>query len=300
MIGITGGNGFIGQNLIKAVQEKNIEYRSFVRAPSGDQNTYFINSINGNTNWSAALTQVKILIHIASIAHGRSKNPEDYKNVNYLGTVNLAKYAAAAGVKRFIFISTIGVNGTSNSVAFNYSDKPAPADDYTVSKYDAEVGLNKIAKETGMEVVIIRPPLVYGKNAPGNFGVLLKIAQKNLPLPLGSINNERSFVAIDNLIDLVMTCIYHHNAANKTFLVSDDESISTSNLLRKLTLAAGKRPYLLPVPVSYLRFLSSLIGKRATIDKFSSSLTVDIGYTKKILNWKPPITLSEGILRCFK
>jgi nucleoside-diphosphate-sugar epimerase len=300
MIGITGGSGFVGLNLIKAVQQKNIEYRSFVRAPSNDQNTYFINSINGNTNWSDALNQVKVLIHIASIAHGRSKNPEDYKNVNYLGTVNLAKYAASVGVKRFIFISTIGVNGTSNSVAFNYSDNPEPSDDYSVSKYDAEVGLNKIAKETGMEVVIIRPPLVYGINAPGNFGILLKMAKKNLPLPLGSINNERSFVSIDNLIDLVMTCIDHKNASNRTFLVSDDENISTSNFLKKLTLAGGKKPRLLPMPVSYLRFLSSLIGKKSIIDKFSCSLTVDIEYTKKTLNWKPPITLSEGILRCFK
>ena len=151
-----------------------------------------------------------------------------------------------------------------------------------------------------MEVVIIRPPLVYGKDAPGNFGTLLKVAKKNLPLPLGSICNNRSFVALDNLVDLIITCIDHPNAANQTFLVSDDEEISTSNLLKKLILSAGKKPWLVPVPVSLLKLAASIIGNKAAFERFSSSLTVDIEHTKKTLNWKPPITLDEGIRRCFR
>ena len=163
-----------------------------------------------------------------------------------------------------------------------------------------EIALKKIVKNTDMELVIIRPPLVYGKNAPGNFGKLLNVAQRNLPLPLGAINNQRSFVAIDNLVDLIVTCIDHPNAVNHTFLVSDGEDISTSNLLKKLTLAAGKKPWLIPIPLSFLKLIASIVGKKDTVERFSSSLIVDIEHTKSTLNWKPPITLEEGIRRCFK
>jgi nucleoside-diphosphate-sugar epimerase len=151
-----------------------------------------------------------------------------------------------------------------------------------------------------MEVVIIRPPLVYGKNAPGNFGTLLRLAKLNLPLPLGAINNQRSFVSIDNLTDLIVTCIKHPKAANQVFLVSDDEVISTSSMLNKLILAADKVPRLMPVPVSVLKFVASIVGKKTIVERFSSSLTVDIEHTKKTLNWAPPVTMDEGIRRCFK
>lgn len=300
MIGITGARGFVGENFVGTLKTRNLCYRAFSRFPRGELNYYLINDFNGNTDWSVALEQISTLVHIASIAHSKSKCKGDYDNINHLGTVNLANQAAAAGVKRFIFISSIGVNGISNYTSFKYDDIPTPYDEYSKSKYNAEVGLVKIAKETGMEVVIIRPPLVYGHGAPGNFGILLKVAKKNLPLPLGAINNQRSFVFIDNLVDLIITCIDHPDAANQIFLVSDDEDISTSNLLKKLTLAAGRKPWLLPVPVSLLKVLASIVGKKEAVERFSNSLTVDIEHTKKTLNWKPPITLDEGIRRCFK
>lgn len=303
---LTGTTGFIGKELCQSIIElQEFELCKIVRnknANNGD--SFIVGEFNSDTDFSPALEGVNVVMHLAAVAHSNYSSPLDavksYKSCNVDATLTLAKQASEQGVSRFIFLSSIGVNGVSNSAPFIYSDEPNPTEDYAISKYEAEIGLKKIAEETGMEVVIIRPPLVYGKNAPGNFGTLLKVAEKNLPLPLGAINNQRSFVAIDNLVDLIITCIDHPNAANQTFLVSDDEDVSTSNLLKKLTIAAGKKPCLLPVPVTFLKLVASVFGKKAAVEKFSSSLTVDIEHTKKILNWKPPITLDEGIRRCFK
>lgn len=299
---ITGAKGFVGKALCTNLS--NYDHFSFIPLAREPLSPSFklCPDLNQKEGWSELLTGADVVIHLAGKAHEVSgaSSLEDYRSVNTNGTVNLAKQALIAGVKKFIFMSTIGVNGQSNSCPFKYNDEPAPIDSYAISKTEAEIELKKIAKNTDMEVVIIRPPLVYGKNARGNFGTLLKIADKNLPLPLGAIDNQRSFVAIDNLVDLIITCIEHPNAVNQTFLVSDDEEISTSNLLRKLTLAAGKKPWLIPVPVPFLKFIASIVGKKTTVEKFSSSLTVDIEHTKNTLNWKPPITLEEGIRRCFK
>lgn len=300
---ITGGTGFLGTQLLKVI-DNNLKVVTLVRNTPIDENSVLVGNFTSTTDFSKALMGVDIVIHSAAKAHVRAeqltKPLDEFREVNTHATLQLAKQAFLSGVKRFIFVSSIGVNGVSNLVSFKHSDRPEPTEEYAISKYEAEIGLKKIAEETGMEVVIIRPPLVYGKGAPGNFGTLLKVAEKNLPLPLGAISNQRSFVAVDNLIDLIVTCIEHPNAANQTFLVSDDEVISTSNLLRKLTLAAGKKPWLLPMPVSLLKFVASIFGKKAVVERFSSSLTVDIEHTKNTLNWKPPITLDEGIRRCFK
>lgn len=302
---LTGVTGFVGSILSEAL----ISQYSLVTVmrSSTDRkrtNQFSVGDFCADSDFSAALYDVDTVIHLAARAHiinSCSSDPlDEFRKCNTEATLKLAKQSAAAKVKRFIFISSIGVNGVENRTPFAYSDSPNPTEDYAISKYEAEIGLKNIAEDTSMEVVIIRPPLVYGKNAPGNFGTLLKVAQKNLPLPLGAINNQRSFVAIDNLIDLIVTCIEHPSAVNQTFLVSDDENISTSNLLKKLTLAAGKKPRLIPVPVLFLKFLASIVGKRAAVERFSSSLTVDIEHTKKTLNWRPPITLDEGIRRCFK
>lgn len=301
---LTGSTGFLGRNLIESLGRCNIKTIAPVRKKNVSS-TRTINYITFEDLFDVAQNEaifddVDVFIHSAALAHSKGLTEQAYRQVNYKLSITLAEAAAKYGVKRFIFISSIGVNGVSNSEPFQNNDIPNPTEDYTISKYEAEVGLKKIAKDTGMEIVIIRPPLIYGKNAPGNFGTLLSIAEKNLPLPLGAINNQRSFVAIDNLVDLIVTCIDHPDAANQTFLVSDDENISTSNLLRKLTLAAGKKPRLLAVPVSFLKFSASIFGKKAAVERFSSSLTVDIEHTKKTLNWNPPITLDEGIRRCFK
>lgn len=301
---LTGGTGFLGVNLVKKLEQHCITTTAPVRKAICSSNSFvdypIFNDIFEIAQDESMFKEVDAIIHTAALAHSKNISEESYEQINHKLTITLAKAASKLNVKRFIFISSIGVHGTSNNAPFKVNDRTNPVENYALSKYEAEIGLKKIAEDTGMEVVIIRPPLVYGKNAPGNFGTLLKVAEKNLPLPLGAINNQRSFVAIDNLVDLIVTCIDHPNAANQTFLVSDDEEISTSNLLKKLTLAAGKKPCLLPVPVTFLKLVASVFGKKAAIEKFSSSLTIDIEHTKKTLNWKPPITLDEGIRRCFK
>ncbi|BDF95558.1 SDR family oxidoreductase [Pseudoalteromonas sp. KAN5] len=304
---LTGATGFVGKNLFITLNNNfnvALVFRSSTEYFECANRKYKVSDFSAETDFTRCLNEIDCVIHLAARAHIQGKKSEtaldEFRKSNVFATLKLAEQAAKSGVKRFIFISSIGVNGVSNSTPFIYSDDPNPTEDYAVSKYEAEIGLKKITKKTGMEVVIIRPPLVYGKGAPGNVGTLLQVAEKNLPLPLGLINNQRSFVAIDNLVDLIVTCIDHPDAANQTFLVSDDETISTSNLLKKLTLAAGKQPWLLPVPVSLLKLAASVFGKKAAVERFSSSLTVDIEHTKKTLNWKPPITLDEGIRRCFK
>ncbi|ETJ48417.1 NAD-dependent epimerase/dehydratase family protein [Pseudoalteromonas agarivorans] len=303
---LTGSTGFIGKELCQSIiKHTEFELCKVVRNNnSSDSNSFIVGEFNSDTDFSSALEGVSVVIHLAAVAHSNYSSSTDaaksYKSCNVDATLALAKQASEQGVSRFIFLSSIGVNGNSNCVPFTPLDLERPVDDYAKSKYEAEVALRELYKSKKMEVVIIRPPLVYGKNAPGNFGTLLKVAKKNLPLPLGAINNKRSFVAIDNLVDLIVTCIDHPNAVNQTFLVSDDEIISSSDLLKNLTLAAGKKPWLWPVPVSYLMFVASIFGKKAAIEKLSSSLTVDIEHTKSTLSWKPPITLDEGIRRCFE
>lgn len=302
---LTGYSGFLGGAIYKALYPKytlSLILRENRELVNNVKNIYYLGGFSGSSDFSLALNGIECVIHAAALAHKVNIDcpRQSYYEVNTLATLKLARQAAEQGVKRFIFISSIGVNGASNKKPFLVDDALNPTDSYSISKYEAEEGLNIIAQETGLEVVIIRPPLIYGKNAPGNFGTLLKIANKNLPLPLGAINNERSFVALDNLIDLIETCIEHPNAANQIFLVSDDENISTSNFLKKMILALGLKPWLLPVPVSFLKFVALIFGKKALVERFSSSLTVNIEHTKKTLNWKPPITLDEGIRRCFK
>ncbi|WP_165725312.1 NAD-dependent epimerase/dehydratase family protein [Pseudoalteromonas sp. SA25] len=305
---LTGSTGFIGTALNASfLTLTEFDVRKLIRKKnfkSNSHNCIDVGELTGETDYYAALQNIDVVVHLAAIAHDKhelSANTfEKYKVCNIDATLSLARQAASLGVKRFVFLSSIGVNGVNNDSCFTCFDEEHPTDDYAKSKYNAELGLKKIAEETGIEVVVIRPPLVYGKNAPGNFGALLKIAKKNPPLPFGKINNQRSFVALDNLIDLIITCINHPNAANQTFLVSDDMNISTSNLLKKLILAAGNKPCLLPVPVCFLKLIATIVGRKAAIEKLSNSLTVDIEYTKKTLNWKPPITLDEGICRCFK
>ena len=304
---LTGVTGFVGSRLFDVLSNThNVSLLTRNKANGFDNasNRYVVGDFLVNTDYSSATKEVDCVVHVAAKAHITNKTREHsldlYRATNTGGTLSLAKQAAVDGVRRFIFISSIGVNGFKNEFPFTCFDIEQPFDHYAQSKFEAEIALRELAEDTGMEVVIIRPPLVYGKGAPGNFGTLLKVSEKNLPLPLGRINNQRSFVAVDNLVDLIKTCIDHPSAANQTFLAGDDEDISTSDLLKKLTFAAGKKPCLLPVPVPFLKLLASIIGKKATVDRFTSSLTVDIDYTKKTLNWKPPISLDEGIRRCFK
>ncbi|WP_082332089.1 MULTISPECIES: UDP-glucose 4-epimerase family protein [Stutzerimonas stutzeri subgroup] len=250
------------------------------------------------------LTGQDVLVHAAARAHIMKDEVADplaeYRRVNVEGTLNLARQAAAAGVKRFVFISSIGVNGNINTRPFRASDLANPAEPYAQSKWEAEQGLMQLAAETGMEVVIIRPPLVYGPGAPGNFGSLVRWIEKGVPLPLGAIYNKRSLVGIDNLVDLVIRCIDHAAAANQVFLAGDGEDLSTTELLRGVGKAMGKPARLIPVPPGALQLGATLLGKRAMAQRLLGSLQVDISKTCELLDWKPPYTVEEGLRRCFE
>lgn len=307
MILLTGATGFVGHAVLtKLIRQSGLTVLTYGRrAPMGlpKKLTHIVGELGGGVDYASALQAVDVVIHCAAQAHigkGFIERQADFYQVNYDGTLKLARQAKDAGVKRFVFISSIGVNGSHNRHgAFKYDDVAAPWDEYTQSKYAAELGLRQLAKETGLEVVIIRPPLVYGANAPGNFGKLIHAIKNGHFLPLGAINNQRSFVALDNLVDLIITCIDHPNAINQTFLVSDEQDISTTQLLEMMSQASGKSPRLLPVPMSWLRLAGKLTGKQAVIERLCGNLQVDISHTKVTLDWQPPISVEEGIKRCF-
>lgn len=295
---ITGANGFIGKRLVNYLQKKGAKVYLFSRLslPMIEGNLVSLDRI--------AELEIDVVIHLAGRAHiGEESDLEaehQFYSSNVELSVNIANESAKAGAKRFIFISSIGVLGISSLEPFVSSSAAAPSDLYSISKFKAELKLQNWSSSSCRELVIIRPPLVYGREAPGNFGKLTKLVHKNLPLPLGAIHNKRSFVALDNLVDLIVTCIDHPGAANQTFLVSDDRDVSTTELLQMMTRAAGKKPRLIPVPVSWLRFAARLTGKQAVIERLCGNLQVDITHTKDTLGWKPPISIEEGIARCFK
>jgi len=261
-----------------------------------------VGNINSVTNWSMLFNEVDVIIHLASRVHLMSDDADDnlaeYQKVNVEGTLNLARQASEAGVRRFIFISSIKVNGerTQLDIPYRADDRPVPVDSYAISKYEAENALRRIAVETGMEVVIIRPPLVYGPGVKANFLSMMRwLVKGGLPLPLGSINNKRSLVALDNLLDLIVTCIEHPKAPNQIFLVSDGEDLSTTELLKRMAVALGKPSRLYPVPTGLLKLAAVLLGKRAFYQRLCGSLQVDISKTRDLLGWMPPMSVDEAL-----
>jgi UDP-glucose 4-epimerase len=226
----------------------------------------------------------------------------EFRRVNVQGTLNLARQAAAAGVRRFVFVRSIKVNGESTQpgAPFKADDAPAPLDAYGVSKMEAEQGLRELAGQTGIEVIIIRPPLVYGPGVKANFAAMMHWLKRGVPLPLGAIHNQRSLVALDNLVALLMTCLTHPAAANQTFMVSDGEDVSTTELLLRMGQAMGKPARLLPVPASWLKLAAALIGKPDVAQRLCGSLQVDISKTRELLGWVPPVSLDEGLRRAAK
>jgi nucleoside-diphosphate-sugar epimerase len=230
--------------------------------------------------------------------HDESSDPlAEFRKVNVEGTLNLARQAAEAGVRRFIFISSIKVNGEGTPLGSPYraDAQPQPADSYGISKMEAEQGLRALAAETGMEVVIIRPTLVYGPGVKANFLSMMRWLHKGVPLPFGAIHNQRSLVALDNLVDLIVTCIDHPAAANQTFLVSDGEDLSTTELLRRMATALGKPARLLPVPSWLLEAGASILGKKALSQRLCGSLQVDISKTRELLGWTPPLSVDAAL-----
>lgn len=311
---VTGANGFVGRGLVNFLALNGNNVLGVVRARSG--NSIFgsdnssikiknIDSISGTTDWSGLLGQQEVVVHTAARAHvmnDKSLDPLlEYRKINVDGSLNLAKQCAENNVRRFVFISSIKVNGesTTNRKAFDAGDYPSPEDAYGISKYEAELGLMDLAKTTGMEVVIVRPPLVYGPGVKGNFANLIKLVERGIPVPLGMVDNKRSLIALDNLIDLIARCIDHPLAANKVFLASDGFDLSTSELFRGLAKAMGKKSRLIPVPSIFLQFAASVIGKQDFAKRLLGSLQVDIAKTCEILNWKPPVSVEEGLSRCF-
>lgn len=252
----------------------------------------------------APLRDTNAVIHLGARVHVLSESSQDplleFRRANVESTLNLARQAAAADVPRFVFVSSVKVNGecTAAGHPFTAGDDVAPQDPYGISKMEAELGLRQIADETGMEVVIIRPPLVYGPRVKANFASLMRAVQRGIPLPLASVtHNRRSFVALDNLVDLLITCIDHPAAANQTFLVSDGEDLSTADLLRRLGQAMEKPARLIPVPPSLLQLGANLLGKGDMAQRLLGNLQVDISHTRNTLNWRPPISVDEGLRR---
>ncbi len=300
---VTGANGFVGRQLCEALTQQNFNVTSVVRNDGADtKHTKLIKlTLSNETDWDDALRGVDVIIHLAGRAHVMQESVENsyqaYADINIYATKHLAEQAALSGVKRFIFLSSIKVNGESTGkVPFNELLPPKPEDDYGRTKYEAEKCLNTIAKKTKMEVVIIRPPLVYGEGVKANFKKLIKLSRSGLPMPFGAVDNKRSLIYIENLIDFILLCIKHPKAANETFLVSDNDDVSTTDMIRLIAYAGKKRPMLLPVPTVWITFISKLIGKQMLAERLCGNLQVDISKAKSLLNWKPPYNFKEGIV----
>lgn len=299
---LTGSTGFVGSTLL-AELKKISDYRliSAVRSSvsSDSDDDVVVGNIDGTTDYSSALDGVNIVVHAAGRAHKMFDDVVDplteFRKVNLDGTLNLAMQAVNAGVRRFVFISSIGVHGLNSSQPFKETDMAAPRDAYAISKYEAEQGLRSLANETGLEVVIIRPPLVYGGAAPGNFKSLIDLASKPIPLPFGSVNNKRSMVYVGNLVDLIVRCINHPSAANETFLVSDGDDVSLRSLLTMMRSAMGRSAYLIPAPVGLFKLAGTLTGKQGVVDRLVGDLQVDSSKARTLLEWVPPFTVEQGI-----
>ncbi len=302
---VTGGSGFVGSALVGALRLKGNPLTLALRAGAAETGlpVFRFEGLTSDQDWSTGLTGQDVVVHSAARVHVMNDTSIDplaeFRKVNVEGTLNLSRQAAAAGVKRFIFISSIKVNGEGTTLGKPYTafDAPAPQDPYGVSKLEAEQGLRQIADETGMEVVIIRPVLVYGPGVKANFRSMMNWVNKGVPLPLGAIHNRRSLVSLDNLVDLITTCIDHPAAANQTFLVSDGEDLSTSQMLRRMAAALDRPARLLPAPQRWLCAAAGLLGKAAVAQRLCGSLQVDIRHTCETLDWQPPVSVDEGFRR---
>ena len=340
---IAGINGFVGRGLAAALQGSGRLVKGTIRSAEGNaggegrtekggrrredgSQVFVTGEIDGHTDWSKALDGIDVVVHLAARVHVMDDLADDplaeFRKVNTAGTLNLARQAVAAGVKRFVFISSVKVNGEETGrrekkgkngltqrrkgakvrekgkekrggFVFSEGDVVEPRDAYAVSKWEAEQGLMAIAEETGLEVVIIRSPLVYGPGVKANFRLLMKWVKRGVPLPLGAVYNKRSFVALDNLVSFIMLCIDHPRATNEVFLISDGEDVSTTELLQKMARAFGKRSFLLPVPVGLMTFAAGLLGKRDVADRLFGSLQVDSSKSRDLLGWTPVVTMDE-------
>ena len=304
---VSGANGFIGSALCCRLRIDSVPVRGAVRSlnsqPDGAENVA-IGGLSSVTDWTAALKNVDLVVHLAARVHiMNDKSPDPlaaYRRVNVEGTVALARQAAVAGVRRFVFLSSVKVNGefTEAWQPFTADDVPAPKDPYGVSKYEAEKLLRQISAETGMEVVIIRPPLVYGPGVKANFESMMRWLARGVPLPLAAVTaNRRSLVALDNLVDLIVTCLNHPAAANRTFLVSDGEDLSTAQLLKRMGAAMGQPARLFYLPPTLFKLGASVLQRPGIYQRLCGSLQLDISKTRHLLGWTPPVSVDEGLRR---
>ena len=299
---ITGSTGFVGRQLTATLKNLNIQCKVAQRSIKDSIfDIFFVPAIDGSSNWVDAFTNINVIVHLAARVHFMIDEVLDplaeYRKINVEGTLNLARQAATQGVERFIFVSTIKVNGEStfDGHAFSEVDAVSPEDPYALSKYEAEIGLREIAVQTGMEVVIIRPPLVYGPDVKANFLSLIKLADTSIPLPFGAINNKRSMVYIGNLVDFIIQCIDHPSAANQTFLVCDGEDLSLRSLVMMMRTSLGRPARLVPVPAVLFRIAGRIAGKPEVVDRLVGDLQTDSSKARKLLNWVPPFTVQQGI-----
>lgn len=304
---ITGANGFVGFALCQSLVDAGCTVTGAVRAADRQRDDrghahVIIGDIDGATDWLRCLQGAEAVVHLAA----RMQNPHltgaallrAMRQVNVAGTDNLARQAAASGVRRFVYVSSIKVNGERTGARpFRVGDHPSPQDAYAISKYEAEKVLRRVAAETGLEIVLVRPPLVYGPNVKGNFLTLMQWMDKGLPLPLAAIENRRSLIALENLIEFLMLCLHHPRAAGQTFLISDGEDLSTPELLRRIACALGRPVHLWPMPLVLLRFAALATGKRNEFNRLGGSLQVDASYARERLAWHPRASLDEALSR---
>ncbi|OGW39374.1 MAG: NAD-dependent dehydratase [Nitrospirae bacterium GWC2_56_14] len=305
MILVTGANGFIGRALSKRMIADGWLVRGAVRSadraaqlPPGVEQV-LIGEVGPGTDWSSALAGIETVVHLAARVHVADRWTEDsseaHRLVNLAGTERLAHQAASHGVRRFVFLSTVKVHGEESPVPYDEDAPCMPRDPYGASKLEAEKVLRTIGRETGMQVVILRPPLVYGAGVKANVLRLMTIVQRGIPLPLASVNNRRSLIYLGNLTDAIVVCATNAKAAGRTFLVSDDEDVSTPELIRKIAYSLERPVRLVPFPIPFMRLLGKLTGRSQSIEKVVGSLVVDSGRIRRELNWKPPFTMAEGL-----
>ena len=332
---VTGATGFVGRRLCAESIERGWQVKAALRTPNLSEREFEsvdVGHLDGQTNWAEALRAVDVVIHLAArvhVMHDDAANPlDEFRKVNVAGTEHLARSAAANGIKRLVYVSSIKVNGESTLSPSSYdgtachsakpprdeapvagypagerggqnifseSDIPSPQDPYGVSKWEAEQVLHRIAAETGLEIVIVRPPLVYGPKVKGNFVQMLKVLSMGIPLPLASVHNLRSLIYVENMVDALLACAKHPAAAGKTYLVSDGEDVSTPDLLRRLGNATGRPARLFRCPPALLKLAGRLTGKADQVERLLGSLQVDSGRIRRELNWAPPYTLQQGL-----
>jgi len=296
---VTGAAGFVGKALVRDLAEHGHDAIPAVRRMAALPNEVVVPDMDAQTDWHAALAACSAVVHLAARVHLMRDTAQDplalYRATNTEATLNLARQAAQAGVKRFVFVSSIKVNGEGRDQAYRETDEPAPEDAYAVSKWEAEQGLRRIAQETGLEIAILRPPLVYGPGVKANFLRLMRMVQRGWPLPLAAIHNRRSLLYLGNFVDAIRVCVEHPAAAGQTFLLDDGQPVSTPELVRAVARAMGRPARLLAVPVDMLEIVGTLLGKRAAVARLKGSLWVDSSLIRTRLGWTPPYSMEAGL-----